>query len=274
MKLAVSNLAWTADQAEAAYGVLQNAGVKGLEIAPSLFFPDVTPPLSADVARCRAAQTAIAGFGLELCSMQSALFGVENAELFGLPGARQRFVEGMLAAIALAGRIDIPVIVLGSPKNRIIPNEMAPDMTQVIAYDVLTELGDAAASAGTSIALEANPMAYGTNFATTFAESAAIAGHVDHPAIGINLDLGSFILNDEVDILPNLLRDGYPWVRHVHISAPFLKPVASETVAIEALFETLRALKYDRWVSIEMVNVFDAVASAIDICQRLLGQDR
>ena len=40
MKLSISNIAWSADQDEKVYGMMQQLGFTGLEIAPTRIFPE------------------------------------------------------------------------------------------------------------------------------------------------------------------------------------------------------------------------------------------
>ena len=54
MKLAVSNIAWRRSEQNAAYALLQVHGIRGLEIAPSLFFEgaiDAFAPTEEDADR-------------------------------------------------------------------------------------------------------------------------------------------------------------------------------------------------------------------------------
>ena len=50
--------------------------------------------------------------------MQSLLFGKKDALMFGDLSQRRLFMEGMIAAINLVERMNIPNIVFGSPLNR------------------------------------------------------------------------------------------------------------------------------------------------------------
>ncbi|MCL6285277.1 sugar phosphate isomerase/epimerase [Ruegeria sp. 2012CJ41-6] len=272
MRLGVSNLAWTPEQAGDAYALLQRLGVRGLEIAPSLLFADLETPLHADAGHCQAARDEAGTHGLQLCSMQSALFGLSDARLFESPGERANFVRGMEEAIGLAGRLGIPTVVLGSPKNRIMPGTMSPEEAEQIWREAFTCLAAAAETAGTRIALEPNPDAYGTNFCTRLDETLSVAERVGHPAFGVNLDLGALLLNDELSGLRGVLDGRITRVFHAHVSTPYLKPVSPEAESIGSFVETLSMLGYEGWLSIEMVNVFSDVAAAIAECQNALAR--
>ena len=58
--------------------------------------------------------------------MQSLLFGVADAHLFGGKREQDKFEQGMERAIELAGNYEIPTV-FGSPKQRIIPEGMSQE---------------------------------------------------------------------------------------------------------------------------------------------------
>ena len=121
MKLSVSNIAWSPDEAEAAYALLERHGIRGLEIAPSLLLAGEDDPCAATPDVLSAALQAAKRHALTLTSMQSLLFGVHGAALFGSPVERDRLSVAMARVTALAGRLGIRNLVFGAPKNRVIP---------------------------------------------------------------------------------------------------------------------------------------------------------
>jgi len=264
MKLAVSNIAFAPEDRLAAYAMLRRRGIEGLEIAPGLLFADARDPFAPSDAECAEALAPIADAGLQLVSMQSLLFGVQGAELFGDADARARFRDGMERAIALAGRLAIPAIVFGSPRQRIVPDDMAMADALDRARAEFAHLGAAAASAGTCILIEANPAAYGTNFLNSIDQAAAFVARVDHPGIGLILDVGSLHLNAEFDRIDTIASRHAAAIRHVHVSEPDLAPAPASVDHGRRIFGALRAIGYDRWVSIEMVRPATASMEQLD----------
>jgi hypothetical protein len=84
----MSNIAWSPEDRFVAYAMLAEAGAFGLEVAPGMLFSRSADPLRPEQQEERRALAEIAGAGLSLVSMQSLLFGVENAALFGSADAR------------------------------------------------------------------------------------------------------------------------------------------------------------------------------------------
>jgi sugar phosphate isomerase/epimerase len=252
-RLAVSNIAWPADEWEAAYACLAAHSVRGLEVAPSLAFWQEPDPFTPSGDAVRAFHARVAAHGLELVSMQSLLYGVLGASLFGDAEGRRAFVQGLLRAASFAGRVGIPNMVLGAPAARSIPDGMGRADAEAVAADVFREIGDACVRAGTLLALEPNDAAYGTNFLVTVREAAAFVRAVGHPAVTLNFDLGTVRMNGQDGIAGELFGEVADVTSHAHLSDAHLAPVgpalgsATSAVAVQGV----RA-GYGGWYSVEM----------------------
>lgn len=253
MRLAISNFAWPAARAGEAYAVLREAGVGGLEVAPGLLFPGETDPFLPSPPALAQVKADLAQAGLTLCSMQSLLFGVNGAALFGDAPARAAFEGGLRRAIRLAGLLGIRNLVMGSPKNRIRPDALPEAEAEAMAADLFRSLGEEAVAAGCVLAIEPNPAAYGTNFLTTPDAAAAFVRQVDHPGVRLNFDVGTLHVNGTFADLPQVLAGTADITSHVHLSEANLRPFPSSPQTGAAVFAALRASGWDGWVSIEML---------------------
>ncbi|MBU7578929.1 MAG: sugar phosphate isomerase/epimerase [Porphyrobacter sp.] len=259
--LAMSNIAWSPAERLEAYAILNEAGFTGLEIAPALFFPDAEDAFLPDAASIARALAETDAAGLALVSMQSLLFGVAGAALFEGPEARAVFERAMHRAIALAGRLGIANLVFGSPQQRRVPEGMAMEQALAEGAEVFRRLGDAAAAAGTRIAIEANPAAYGTNFCTTLDAALAFIAQVGHPAIAAHLDLGAMHMNGDFAGVPARLPDLAPRLSHVHVSEPQLAPAPADPALLAPILKGLSAAGYARAVSVEMKRAPDGLGA-------------
>ncbi len=266
MKLAVSNIAWDAQDKDRAYALLRDQGVTGLEIAPGLLLPDQVDPLKADMSACVQAKDHASRFGLQLVSMQSLLFGAPQAQLFGDSHGQEIFRSTMTEAIELASRLGIPNLVLGSPKQRGIPEGMKLDVARKIWRKNLRAIGDVARSRGVVVALEPNPAPYGTNFMNTLVDTVAVIKDVDHPAILLNLDLGATIMTGEISKIDDLLDGAFGLVHHVHVSAPYLEEITPHATEVGVFLDALGERGWQNWISIEMRQNFDALMPSIATC--------
>lgn len=278
MRLAISNIAWEPQERGAIYPVLAEAGVGGLEIAPRLAFCDAEDPFRPEESEVARFRDELQAHGLALVSMQSLLFGRPEARLFGDAEEQAAFEDGLRHAIALAERLEIPNLVMGAPANRSIPPRLDRAEAEQVAASVFRRLGDSARAAGTKLALEPNPAAYGTNFLTTMGETMDFAGLVDHEAVTVNFDLGALQMNGEVDEAAALYRRGAAKVSHVHVSEPNLAPAPGSEAAFGRLARELKDLGYAGWFSIEMRPTGpqnrDTVRASVEACARQLdGRD-
>lgn len=261
MRLAVSNIAWSYGDRTRAYAILRAHGFTGLEIAPGLLFADEPDSFAPSEAAVRERVTELGGFGLQLVSMQSLLFGVEGADLFGPESGRARFEEGTARAIALAGRLGVANLVVGSPRQRVIPPGLGAEAVLVTARETFRKLGDLAEAQGASLALEPNAVAYGANFMTTFPETIAVVRAVDHPAVTFNFDVGALHMTDAFENVAAFARDYAPHLSHVHVSSPHLAPAPASEAEARPVIDALKAIGFRRAVSIEMKAVEDQLAT-------------
>jgi len=252
MKLAVSNIAWMPKDRLSAYQLLTEFGFSGLEIAPGLLFHDADDPFNPTEQVIIRALEEIHDAGLSLVSMQSLLFGVEGAALFESVEARSRFETGIERAINLAGRVGIPNLVFGSPKQRIVPRDMSKEDAWSEAAMLFRRMGDTAQAANTLLAIESNPAAYGTNFLNTLEEASSFVSEVNHPAVKVILDIGAMHMNGEFGSTPEQISSICMKLSHVHISEPNLNPAPADEKQAETILKALKVAGYNRAVSIEM----------------------
>ena len=276
MIFAMSNIAWLPEERHEAYAALADAGFDGLEIAPGLLFAGAEDPMRPDEGRVRDVRTELENHGLRLVSMQSLLFGVDDAALFGSEEQRRRFETAMHRAIDLAGRLHIPNIVFGSPRQRVIPDDMDGSHAHDHAVATFGALANRASKAGTVIAMEPNPADYGTNFLTTLEQAASFVASVDHPALRLNYDLGAVIMNGDGDRAADLARTFISHIHHVHVSEPELAPAPADPAPVAGVLRVLEQGGYDGAVSIEMrrdaergvVAVRDSIAALVRASER------
>lgn len=252
MKLAASNIAWPASERDAAYALLKSRGVLGLEIAPALFLPNSADPFVPTEKEVAQARDALHAAGLELVSMQSLLFGVKGASLFEGGEALKLFRKGLHRAITLAGRLSIPNLVFGSPRQRTIPDHMSAAEAEAIAIDVFRDLGDAAGSVDTRIGIEFNPLAYGTNFLNDLPQAQAFLEKVDHPSVALTFDIGAMHMNRQFDEIEYFASQARKYISHVHISEPHLAPAPADRTEAAKVLSVMKKIGYQGWFSIEM----------------------
>lgn len=246
MKLSISNIAWTAENDEKVYALMEDLGFTGLEIAPTRIFPE-NP--YGDTGRARAwKEKLFSRYGFEVPSMQSIWYG-RKERLFGTEEERRMLTGYTKKAVDFAESIGCGNLVFGCPGNRCKPDDADEDT----ALRFFKEIGDYAAQHGAVIAMEANPPIYHTNYINTTKSALELIERAGSPGFLLNLDIGAMIENGEgADVL-----DGkFHLIHHVHISEPGLKPVRSHPLHKE-LCGRLADSHYQGFVSIEMGKTED-----------------
>lgn len=263
MKLAISNIAWGAEEDPYVLNNLSLHGCQGLEIAPTRILPE-TPykrlPEAIDFARKLKEKQ-----GLPICSMQSIWYR-RTESIFGTADEVDALIEYTREAILFAEAISCPNLVFGSPKNRIVPEGQSPQ--KALAF--FRAIGDFAALHGTTIALEAVPVTYGTNFLNLTSEVYDFVCQVQSEGLKMNLDFGSLLINGEnVSDIARYI----PVVNHVHISEKGLDDI-KDRKEHRIFIQALKEAGYDRYVSIEMRNQEnpEKVLSIIDYVRGLLDE--
>ncbi|MOA32344.1 Xylose isomerase-like TIM barrel [compost metagenome] len=119
-----------------------------------------------------------------------------------------------------------------------------------IAVPFFFELGSFAAQENTTLCIEANPKVYGCDFITNTEEAISLVQKVNHPGFQLHLDAGAMELNNE-DVY-STIEKAMPYLKHFHISEPYLNLVGTGQTKHKEMAGVLRTLGYKNWVSIEM----------------------
>lgn len=257
MKLAISNIAWAAEQDEQMYGLMKGIGYEGLEIAPTRIFPQ--NPYENLEAASKWQQGLGKEYGFQVPSMQSIWFGRQE-KIFGSQQERNELIAYTKKAIDFAAAIGCKNLVFGCPRNRVVPDGVSKEL----AIPFFKELGVYALQKGTRIGMEANPPIYNTNYVNDTKSALELMEQIEVQGFGLNLDVGTMVCNHEaVEILEGHV-DG---ISHVHISEPGLKPIEKRSIHKE-LAAFLQENKYSGFVSIEMgkQEVFEKAALEEIMC--------
>lgn len=217
MRLSISNIAWDAEEDAAVAELLARIAVDAVDVAPGKYFPD---PRQATDAQVEAVRQWWAVRGIEVTGMQALLFGTTGLNVFGAAAVQNAMLAHLEAVCRIGGGLGAKHLVFGSPKNRDC-SLVGDDRVMDIACGFFSRLGDVAAHHGVVVCLEPNPAAYGANFMTSSADTAAVVRAVDHPAIRMQLDIGAVTMNGE-DVGQVVATHG-DLVAHVHASEPGLK---------------------------------------------------
>lgn len=248
MRLAISNIAWRADEEPQVARLLTAMGVDAVELAPGRAVAD---PANATEAQAVARRDWWAAQGVQVVALQALLFGQTGLALFEADAARHAMARHLHKILQLAAWLGARRLVFGSPGQRkrgAMPHEQAME----IATAFFRDLGQRAADLGVQLCIEPNPPHYGCDFVTTSVQGRELVQRVDSPGFGLHLDAAGIALAGE-DPSQAVRGAGVESIRHFHLSAPDLGHVdRSCGIDYARLLGTLRDLGYPGYVSIEM----------------------
>jgi D-psicose/D-tagatose/L-ribulose 3-epimerase len=116
------------------------------------------------------------------------------------------------------------------------------------AVESYQALAPAFARHGVTLAIE--PLnRFETFFLNTAADGAALCAEVNHPNIGLLID--TFHANIEEKNVAAAYRTAGPWLKHVHTCENDRGTPGTGHVDWPGVFEALRAVNYDAWLTIE-----------------------
>jgi sugar phosphate isomerase/epimerase len=246
MNIAVSNIAWPIECEAALADAFTEVGVKGVEIAPTKKWPDLSKVSDAQVDAYRRFWNER---GISVVAAQALLFGKPELTLFEDADIRRSTLQYLRRVVQICARLGAAVLVFGSPKNRRMGERNRTQIWQE-AVDFFGALGECARSESTTIALEANPPEYGADFITRAEEAVRLVKEVGNPGLCLHLDAACMTLvGDDPE---TTIRSVVPWLVHFHASEQNLAPLGFGSVDHKKFAAELAAVNYRKWVSIEM----------------------
>jgi sugar phosphate isomerase/epimerase len=229
-------------------------GYGGLEIAPFTFNTDVTRITAKERAGIRRdAEKA----GIRVVGLHWLLAKTTGLHLTSPERAVRRKTSEYLAALGdFCADLGGHVMVFGSPKQRNLQEDMGRETGMAHATDVLRAAMPGLKKRGVTLAFE--PLApTATNFINTAAEGVELARRVDHPQCKLLLDCKA--MWPEPTPIPQLIRRHREWLVHFHANDPNSRGPGMGDLDFVPIFEALRDVNYDGWVSVE---VFDYALGA------------
>lgn len=248
MKPCISSLAWDNSENEEVAKILIKNEFTSLETTPG----KIGNPLNINIDDCNKYKTFWKSKSISIIAMQSLLYGRPDLTIFDNLETRHKTLNYLRRIIDIATLIEAENIVFGSPKNRNIPIGMNKGEVTDISIDFFGTIAKYAGEKEVNFCLEPNSPDYECNFATNTEETVEICKLVNHPNFGINIDLGVLIMNKEN--IPVAINKANKYIKHFHISAPYLERVDSSACnpaflhAVDALIRN----KYSGSLSIEM----------------------
>ena len=232
--------------------IVSNAGYEGIEVAAFTFVKEGVEEISPE--KRNEMVSVMKDAGLECAGIHWLLAPPPEGLHFTTPNVivRQKTVDYLDKLIDFCGDLGGPCMVFGSPNQRGTTGISVEEAKKYFA-EGLAKLADHAQQRGVKILVEHLPR-YATDVINTLAEALELARQINHPAIQIVFDFHNAV--DETEPFDVLLRKYYENIEHIHIQEMDGKHLGMGTAANDYVkaFQTLKDLKYDKWISLE---VFD-----------------
>ena len=165
---------------------------------------------------------------------------------------RKRTVGYLDALIDFCGDLGGTPLIFGSPKQRNTKGISVEEAKRYLAEGLAAVAGHAQ-KRGVLVLIEPLDTSQ-TDVVNTMAEAMEILEEVEHSAIQTMFDFHNTV--DETEAFDVLIKKHYAAIRHVHVQEMDGKHLGMGSAGTDFVkaFQTLKDLKFDRWISVE---VFD-----------------
>ena len=249
MKYAICNetfLDWPLEQACATAAA---CGYTGLEVAPFTLAKLATDLTAADRTKIRAT---IEAAGLEVIGLHWLLAKTEGFHVTTSDAEMRKRTAAYVGDLArLSADLGGKVLVFGSPQQR----SLQEGVTLAEAHDrfveVLTEALPVLEATGNVLAIE--PLSTKeTDVIITAAEACTLIDRIGSPHVRLHLDVKA--MSSEAEPIADVIRANAKHLEHFHANDANLQGPGFGDVDFKPIFQALRDVAYDGWVSVE---VFD-----------------
>ena len=245
MKLAISNIAWESQELDEHLKLIKQLGCQGVEIAPSLIWPE---PTETSSFQRKDLKRKINNFDLNLVGLHALLFTRPDLELFLSRENRTQTGEYLIRLFELCRDLGGKTLIFGSPKNRRLHDQHYQDCFK-IAVDFFQNLAESARNCDVIFCIE--PLSHKeTEFITSSPEAFELVDQVNHPSFGLHLDTKAMI--DSKEDFHQVFKRYAKMLRHFHVSEEGLKPPGTMGFDHKQMGSALRQSGYTGYISIEM----------------------
>jgi sugar phosphate isomerase/epimerase len=270
MKFAICNEIFQGWKLEDTFAYAKKVGYDAVEIAPFTVRNNVTEISREERDHIRAsavrAGVAISGIHWVLVQTEGLHLTSPDAEV------RKRTSEYFSALVDFCGDLGGKFIVIGSPKQRNVPDGISREQAWDWATAIFREPVMRAERRDVTLCFE--PLAPSeTNFINTAAEAIQFVDQLHTPHFKIILDVKAMC--SESNPIPQIIRESWPHFRYFHANDKNLKGPGFGEVDFVPIAAALKEVGYNGYVSVEVFK-FDEGPEVIatrsfEYLQRVFG---
>lgn len=249
MKFGICNETFQNWPFDKAFAYARELGYSGVELAPFTIEKDVR---DISKARRNEIRELAAQQDLDVIGLHWLLAFTEGFYLTTTDQNVQQDTSDYLKALAECCRdLGGSVMVLGSPLQRNLLPGISHEQAMEIAAHVIGRATDVFAEHDVVLAVEPLGPEEG-DFLLTAESGIQLIRMIDHPCVRLHLDVKA--MSTESKPIPDIIRDSREYLVHFHANDPNKRGPGMGDVDFGPIFEAMREINYDRWVSVE---VFD-----------------
>ncbi len=258
MKYAICNETFGDWPLDKALAYARQVGYTGWEVAPFMLTDNIGS-FGADQRAAYRSQVESAGF--EITGLHWLLAKTQGLHLTTMDrSVREATTQYLIELAKLCNDLGGKIMVLGSPQQRNVPEGQSMESAMENAAEVIRGATDALGRLGVQIAIE--PLGHEEgNFLNTAADARRLQAMVDCPHVQLHLDVKA--MSDEPTPTPQIIRDNADAMIHFHANDPNRQGPGMGDVDFVPIFEALRDVGYDGWVSVEVFDYSPGVATLV-----------
>ncbi|MDH4262392.1 MAG: sugar phosphate isomerase/epimerase [Spirochaetia bacterium] len=263
MKLAVSNIAWPAEQLDQHLRILSDEGIDGMELSPSMIWKDPTTIPDAEIVKLK---DHVKSYNLLIPSMHSLTYPRPDFEIYGSEYKRNEIKDYIYKLGIMANIMECPIMVFGSGSLRK-SKGMDKELCIRILTDFFQSVADRLMELNVMLLIEPLSRQY-TDIINTSTDGMDLVKKVNHAFFGLHIDLKStFDENEDQELLWKSYSQD---IRHCHVSNPEMEPPDETFSYHKKVAGSMRKYGYKNFVSIEMKKKKDDTADVLKKSARYL----
>ena len=244
MKISISNLAWGKTPLNEIIPKLAEAGIHGIEVAPTAIWPDLNNVRDKDLLEFK---RQLEDYNLSVSGIQSLLYSHPELQLFE-QNCWNDLKKHLEKVIRFGSYLSADVAVFGSPKNRV-RGHLNTDKAHELAISFFRQIEPCLMDNNVVLTLEPNAQDYGADFLTTYEEVVSLSRDIDSPMIKPQIDTGCLWMSGEDPAVEFLKCTPH----HIHVSTPNLGAVPGKS-NFESFIDLINKTNFPGWIVIETLN--------------------
>lgn len=252
MRFAICNELFAGWELRRVFQFCKQIGYHAVELAPFTLAESVESltPDDRQAIRRMAQETGMEIAGLHWLLVKPAGLHLTTPDV----EVRKRTADYLVALAHFCADVGGKVLVLGSPKQRSIPEGSTFEQAWERALETLRPAVKAAEQRGVTWCIEPLSPAE-TDFLNRAEDAIRFVQALDSPAARIILDVKA--MSSEGKPVPQIIRDSAGWFSHFHANDPNLKGPGMGDVDFAPILRALTQVGYSGYVSVEVFDYSD-----------------